>query len=572
MKKLEKYIDWFSDNSRARWIILLLVPALLYLATLSAYPLFDPDETRYSDIPSAMNRTGDYVTPRLNNVVYLEKPPLVYWVNAVFFRLLGENEFSARLFSALCAWGCIVLAYLFGCCAFSERSGIYGAGIFSTFLFTFVLGRYNILDMPVAFFISAALYCGWRFLESPRQEKPWVYTFYVALAMAFLTKGLIGVIFPPAILAIWLMLRRHYRRIAKLISPAGILIFLAVALPWVVFVSRANPEFPYFFFIHEHFLRFSTGVHSRSQPVFFFVPVIIIGIVPWLAIVIGNMDKKISAPFRDTPASSLFITWALFIFAFFSFSSSKLIPYVSPVFLPTAILMGRLFEENENEGKSQRTTMATLLLQSLIIASVFLAPLLIERESLRDMNFLYSVHWSALIIGPICLLAALPFAPTVANRFFGGRWFFPSYIMAALFLLSILIPARIVAPAQSTYELSRAVRTMVPAGQEIYIFRDSLYGLNFYGKLRTIYVDNIGELAPGKSRLSPAEQAHFFPSKEEFLKIISSASTSAAQAGRAPKDIYCVVRNGRDLVELQQASPHLHTLWSDQRFSIVRMP
>ena len=378
-------------------------------------------------------------------------------------------------------------------------------------MFTFVLGRYNILDMPVAFFISAALYCGWRFLESPGQEKRWIFTFYAALAMAFLTKGLIGVIFPPTILVIWLLARRQYGHIAGLISPVGILIFLAVALPWVILVSRANPEFPYFFFIHEHFLRYSSGVHSRSQPFYFFVPVIIVGTVPWMAIAIGNCGKKISAPYRGTPACSLFITWALFIFAFFSFSSSKLIPYIAPVFLPTALLMGRLFEKNENEGKSQRTTKVALLLQSLLIASALLTPLFINRESLSDFNFLFSVNWGALIIGPICLLAALPFVPAVANRYFGGRWFFPAYIMAALFLASMLIPGRLIAPAQSTYELSRAVRATLPPGHELYIFRDSLYGLNFYGKLRTIYVDNIGELAPGKSRLSPAEQAHFFP-------------------------------------------------------------
>ena len=124
VKKLGQYFDWFSGNSGARWIILLLVPALLYFATLSAYPLLDPDETRYSDIPSAMNRTGDYVTPRLNHIVYLEKPPLVYWANAISFRLLGENEFSARLFSALCVWGCILIAYLFGRRAYSERAGL----------------------------------------------------------------------------------------------------------------------------------------------------------------------------------------------------------------------------------------------------------------------------------------------------------------------------------------------------------------------------------------------------------------------------------------------------------------
>ena len=86
-------------------VVLFLLPLLLYLVPLPFTPLMEPDEGRYSAIPSAMNATGDYVTPRLKAAVYFEKPPLSYWATAIFFRIFGENEFSSRLFAALSAWG-----------------------------------------------------------------------------------------------------------------------------------------------------------------------------------------------------------------------------------------------------------------------------------------------------------------------------------------------------------------------------------------------------------------------------------------------------------------------------------
>ena len=94
--------------------ILFLVPLILYIATLPVLPQMEPDEARYSLIAAAMNESGNYITPHLKNVIYLEKPPLVSWTTAVFFKIMGENDFSARLFAALCAWGCIMLAYYIG--------------------------------------------------------------------------------------------------------------------------------------------------------------------------------------------------------------------------------------------------------------------------------------------------------------------------------------------------------------------------------------------------------------------------------------------------------------------------
>ncbi|MDZ4247384.1 MAG: glycosyltransferase family 39 protein, partial [Dehalococcoidia bacterium] len=92
-------------------LILFIMPLFLYVGLLPVMPLMEPDEGRYSAIPSSMNKSGDYITPRLKEAVYIEKPPLAYWATALSFKIFGENEFSSRLFAGLCAWGCILLVY-----------------------------------------------------------------------------------------------------------------------------------------------------------------------------------------------------------------------------------------------------------------------------------------------------------------------------------------------------------------------------------------------------------------------------------------------------------------------------
>jgi len=164
-------------------------------------PLMEPDEARYSDIASLMNRTGDYVTPRLNYVVYLEKPPLCYWVTALLFKIFRENEFSSRLFVALCAWGCILLVYRIGVFFHDEKTGLYSAGVLSTFIFHSILGKINILDMPLTFFVCLATWAGYRYFVEDCRRKGWLYLLYVSSALAFLTRNYGIVSFPFAFTA-----------------------------------------------------------------------------------------------------------------------------------------------------------------------------------------------------------------------------------------------------------------------------------------------------------------------------------------------------------------------------------
>ena len=339
-------------------------------------PLIEPDEARYSDIPSLMNRTGDYITPRLNHLVYLEKPPLCYWATALLFKIFGENEFSSRLFAALCAWGCIFLVYRMGTFFHDEKTGLYSAGVLSTFLYSSILGRINILDVPLTFFVSLATWAGYRYFAGDCERKGWVYLLYISSALGFLTKGLIGIVFPFAIMILWLFISGRWRDVPRLFSPVGIILFLVISCPWVILVQKANKDFLWFFFIREHLLRYTTTFHSRTQTILFYVPVVLLGTLPWSAFLWKALKEGSTrrTPLFETSEKHFLLIWIFFIFIFFSVSSSKLIPYIAPIFLPIAIIFGhlfRLYEERnirfEKGGARRLLYDLPIILQSLIL-------------------------------------------------------------------------------------------------------------------------------------------------------------------------------------------------------------
>ena len=207
------------DLFKNKKIIFFIIPFILYVTLLTVMPLMEPDEARYSAIPSAMNHSGDYVTPHLKGTVYLEKPPLSYWATALSFKIFGENEFSARLFTALCAWGCILLVYSIGTFFHDAKTGFYAAAVLTTSLYHFIIGRINILDMPLTFFVCLAIWSGYRHFSGGGEGKKRLYLFYLFCALAFLAKGLIGIVFPFAITAIWLLVSKRWRDIFRLFSP-----------------------------------------------------------------------------------------------------------------------------------------------------------------------------------------------------------------------------------------------------------------------------------------------------------------------------------------------------------------
>jgi hypothetical protein len=548
--------------------VLFLIPFILYVAMLGVMPQMEPDEARYSLISSAMNETGNYVTPHIKNTIYLEKPPLASWATAVFFQIFGENDFSARLFAGLCAWGCILLTFFIGRHLRDEKTGLYAAAVLTISVFPFILGRINILDMPLAFFLCLSIWIGYlSLLEEKKRHLSWL--FYFACALAFLTKGLIGAVFPFAILVIWLIWAGRWRQILQLISPAGILIFLAVVCPWLYLAQKENADFLWFFFVREHFLRFTTQMHGKTEPFYYFIPIIICGCLPWLAYLIRAWQPQAWKKGLFAPEENkLLAVWFFFIFLFFTVSSSKLATYMAPVFIPIALCAGNIFRRCEDEwpalaGKRKMFYRLILCFQSLVmVMALFVPPILKQfHDPAKGLVIMTSSYWWIYILPTLLAALLMIFLPDWSAAKRRAGWFLTIYLLCCLFLAGMVFPINdFLSPYRSALVAKEAIFRHVPRGQLLYQYRVNFYGIDFYNKIRTPIVEDFGEMGDGMMKLPPEERKKYFFEVRDFFEKV-----------KQEKEIYCITQHEEKLKQLQAEFSRIDVLWENGAFYLLRI-
>jgi len=333
-------------SSPVRLLLLLFVLGVVWFGNLEYRKLALADEGRYAEIPREMVASGDWTTPRLNGLKYFEKPALQYWATATAYSLFGQHHWTARLWVALTGFFGILAAYFAGRRLFGPQAGLYSALVLSSSLLYVGMGHMNTLDMGVAFFMGLGLNA---FLlaqhagASRRENLIWMHVVWASLALSVLSKGLIGLVLPGAVLVLYTLIQRDWGLWRRLHLMSGLVLFLAISAPWFVAVSLANPEFFSFFFIHEHFERFLTKVHQRYEPWWYFIPILMAGILPWLVPAFDALWRawKIDGERKNFQVGRFLLIWAAFIFFFFSISSSKLPSYILPIFPALALLTGR---------------------------------------------------------------------------------------------------------------------------------------------------------------------------------------------------------------------------------------
>ena len=330
--------------TRRLQVLLLLAFALIWFSNLEYRKLVNPDEGRYAEIPREMVASGDWTTPRLNDIKYFEKPALQYWATAAAYTVFGEHHWTARLWSALTGFLGVLMVFYTGRRLFGGETGWNSALVLASSLLYVLIGHVNTLDMGVSFLLSAAV-CSFCLAQSDatdaRKRRHWMLAAWAALALAVLSKGLIGLVLPGAALVLYVLIERDWRLPARLHLVPGLCLFLLITVPWFVAVSLANPEFARFFFIHEHFERFLTKAHGRYQAPYYFIPVLLAGMLPWTVTLVDALARAWKrAPEKDFQAQRFLLLWAAVVFVFFSASSSKLVSYILPMFPALALLIG----------------------------------------------------------------------------------------------------------------------------------------------------------------------------------------------------------------------------------------
>ncbi len=282
----------FSQKKK-RFIVIGIAILILtvYFVPLGWHGLLEPDEGRYSEIPREMVESGDFVTPRLNYVKYFEKPVLLYWMNAASFMAFGENEFAARFPTALSGvLGALVTALL--CSAvFGRRAGVIAGAVTALSLLYFAIGTITLTDMPLSLFLTAALSA--FYYGHIKNDRRWFLAFYASVALGLLAKGLIAIVLPGGIIFWYIIFTKKWRLILDALYLPGIALFFLIAFPWFYMVSKENPDFLYFFFVREHFLRYATKIHSRYEPFWFFILMIPVGLMPWTGFFFSLFSKEV---------------------------------------------------------------------------------------------------------------------------------------------------------------------------------------------------------------------------------------------------------------------------------------
>jgi 4-amino-4-deoxy-L-arabinose transferase-like glycosyltransferase len=329
-------------------LIFWLLLALAWFLPLNAPHLFDPDEGRYAEIPREMVASADWVTPRLNDIKYFEKPVLQYWATAAAFEAFGEHPWCVRLWPALCGFLGLMLTFVVARRLDGERTALMAVLIQASAMLYVGMARIATLDMSLSGWLQLSLSALIMLVArrdgaaSPGRRWVWPLLLGVGVALAVLSKGLIGLLVPGTVGALYIVIHRDWVLIRRAQLWWSVLSLLLLAAPWLLLASRRNPEFAHFFFVVQHFQRYlDQRGFDRYQPAWFFIPVLLAGFLPWITLLPGALHRAWLAARTGDRASSLLLLWSGFIFVFFSASQSKLIPYIVPMVPALALITGR---------------------------------------------------------------------------------------------------------------------------------------------------------------------------------------------------------------------------------------
>ena len=485
-------------------ILLALLILFISLDGLGDRKLANPDEGRYSEIAREMALSGDFVTPRLNGLKYFEKPPLQYWATAVAFRLFGESELTARLYTALCGLGCILLIAYTGKRLYDEETGLLAALVLLSAPYFVALIEIVTLDMGLTFWMTltiSAFLISQNTADQPSQRR-WLWVAWAGMAGAMLSKGLIGIVFPAAALFFYCLLQRDFRLLAQLEWMRGLAIFFVLVMPWLVMVSIQNPEFLQFFFIHEHFERFTTTTHRRVQSWWYFLPILFAGLLPWALALIPAAVSGWRSAAKPIGQNRIFaplkfvLIYSMFVLAFFSLSSSKLPAYILPIFPLIALLIGVYLRNVDARW------LAWMVLPTLPVAlwgayAAWQAPLQMSPEDFRRPLYDAMSLW---VIGAAVVIAGSSLIAFVALRFH-RKWLGVLFISIGTMIGVELIERGYehISPLQSAANLAQSIRYFLKPETRLYSVENYEQSLPFYLKRTLTLVNYVDEFELGET-------------------------------------------------------------------------
>lgn len=442
--------SWYLD------LVLLALGCLIYyLVLLGSHGLVDPDEGRYGSVSVQMWQSGNWIVPYVNGAVFLDKPILSYWLQAIALSIFGLSNWSLRFFPAVSAVAAVLGVYWAARTIFSRRAGWLAATILATSPLFFGIGHFANMDMEVASFVTLSICCVWvAFHKVPGQVCTklmlWAYFFS---ALAFLTKGLLGWAFPALILLLYVAVERKWSLLKKIAFGWGLLINLVVCLPWLIAIQIKQPWFFHYFFIYQQFDRFVGVTFNQQQPVWFYIELVAGGMLPWTFWMLQALGNRLRLVFKKSPERSAVVfvlIWFFLILAFFSIPASKLPGYIAPALPPMALLLAGYLDSAFQKGKTRGMQVGAGL---VIVFWVGLAITLFLMPPALDQHLLVSVEGERVLLGFISSVSVILAVVWLWRKKYTWLVFQTAVFMVAFnWTALLLLPKLPINTLQSLYE------------------------------------------------------------------------------------------------------------------------
>lgn len=311
-----------------------------------ARPLWDSSEARYGQAAFEMLSSGNWLVPTLGGEPHLTKPPLTYWMIGLGMKLFGINAWGARFFLSVAFLATILIVReLAATMGYDGATALAASLIYATSLIPFAAGHTLTTDGFLVCWETLGILAAWKVWQGEEAHRPrWRLVFWIALALAFLTKG------PPGwlslvVIGVFLLLCRPARP-ARLFSPLGFGLFLVLSFWWYGLISWRHPELLRYFLYNEVYQRIFSTVHHRNLPFWIYLPVLLLGVGPWLVLWPGLFKRAWrylpGKPGRLQDWQLFLVLWVALPLAIFTLAKSRLVFYVLPLFVPIALAMGRI--------------------------------------------------------------------------------------------------------------------------------------------------------------------------------------------------------------------------------------
>lgn len=471
----------FEQNMFFELAVIVIACFFLLFYRLAAFGLVGPDEPTYSRITQEMVNRNDWLTPTLYGKPWLEKPPLFEWSARIAFGIFGMNDWSARLPSVMVG-GLVVLALYLFLRRFRQGAELHAALVLVSTVAWIGFSRGASTDMLLSGTFALSM-LGW-FAWYKSQEKRWLLSSAVALALATLTKGPVAPVLVGASILLFLVLRRDLGSIKAMLWPPAIALYLVLVLPWFIAAQLQYPFFFRVFFIENNFQRFSSNLYQHSQPFWYYLPVFLLGLGAWGvyggAVIVQRVRRFIAAAREKKPQDDLslfLLCWIAVPITFFTISQSKLPGYILMVFPAAAALVGDYLQELATAGKRYRgLAIGHIVCCFALVGIAFAAPSFLRYKTIE----LSDAGWIAIA----ALLLA--FVPTLLSKKIGLQ------IKSVATLLPIGVVALfLLHPAAEAIDRTGSARSTllqlgsldVPELQDVAVYRvkrDIERGLSFY--------------------------------------------------------------------------------------------